>query len=207
VRIAVEDPDRFDRSCAGRAEFNPRRVFHHKGTKDTKKDRMNIMVRKETEADVEAISEITRAAFENLSISHHTEQFIVCALRDANALTISLVAEAEKKVVGHIAFSPVTISDGSLDWYGLGPISVVPELQRQGIGKSLMGAGLSSLKALGAKGCVLVGDPSYYERFGFRNLPDLVLPGVPPQYFLALSFEESKARGTAAFHEGFNATR
>src|SRR5512135_615300 len=92
---------------------------------------MNIIIRNEIGSDVEIISEITKAAFESLAISNHTEQIIICALRDANALTISLVAEVEKKVVGHIAFSPVTISDGSPDWYGLGPISVVPELQKQ----------------------------------------------------------------------------
>jgi putative acetyltransferase len=166
---------------------------------------MNIIIRNEIESDVDSISEITKAAFENCPHGNHTEQFIINALRDANALTISLVAEAGKKVVGHIAFSPVTISDGSLGWYGLGPISVLPELQRQGIGKSLMYEGLSSLKALGAKGCVLVGDPGYYERFGFRNLPDLVLDGVPQEYFLELPFEESKTSGTVIFHEGFAA--
>jgi len=166
---------------------------------------MNIIIRNEIGSDVETISEITKAAFESLAISNHTEQFIICALRDANALTISLVAEVEKKVVGHIAFSPVTISDGSPDWYGLGPISVVPKLQKQGIGKSLVYEGLSLLKALGAKGCVLVGDPGYYERFGFRNLTDLFIGGVPQQYFLALPFEESKTSGTVVFHEGFSA--
>jgi len=154
---------------------------------------MNIIIRNESQSDIETISVITKAAFEKLPISNHTEQFIINALRNANALTISLVAEMEKKVVGHIAFSPVTISDGSLHWYGLGPISVLPELQKQGIGKSLMGEGLSLLKSLGAKGCMLVGDPGYYERFGFKSLADLLVDGVPPQYVLALPFEKSKA--------------
>jgi putative acetyltransferase len=166
---------------------------------------MNIIIRNEIESDIKAISEITKAAFENLAISNHTEQFIINALRDANALTISLVAEAQNKVVGHIAFSPVTISDGSLGWYGLGPISVLPELQKQGIGKSLMREGLSLLKSLGAKGCMLVGDPGYYEQFGFKNLPELVIEGVPSEYFLALPFEEHKTHGTVVFHEGFSA--
>ena len=95
----------------------------------------NVIIRSETESDTEAISEVTEAAFETLAVSNHTEQFIVHALRRANALVVSLVAEADGKVVGHIAFSPVIISDGSADWYGLGPISVLPELQRQGIEK------------------------------------------------------------------------
>ncbi|VVB63724.1 Acetyltransferase (GNAT) domain protein [uncultured archaeon] len=166
---------------------------------------MNIVIRNEIESDIKAISEITKAAFENLPISNHTEQFIINTLRDANALTISLVAVARKKVVGHIAFSPVTISDGSLGLYGLGPIFVLPELQKQGIGKSLIREGMSSLKTLGAKGCVLVGDPGYYERLGFKSLPDLVIDGVPQENVLALSLEENKARGVVTFHEGFNA--
>jgi putative acetyltransferase len=166
---------------------------------------MNIVIRNEIESDIKAISEITKAAFENLPISNHTEQFIINALRDANALTISLVAVAGKKVVGHIAFSPVIISDGSPGWYGLGPISVLPELQKQGIGKSLIREGLSLLKSLGAKGCVLVGDPGYYERLGFRSLPNLVIDGVPQENVLALPFEENKTHGVVTFHDGFAA--
>jgi len=167
---------------------------------------MDIVIRNETKSDIKAISEITKAAFETLAVSNQTESFIIDALRDANALNISLVAVAGKKVVGHIAFSPVTISDGSLGWYGLGPISVLPELQKQGIGKSLIREGLSKLKSLGAKGCVLVGDPGYYERFGFRSPPDLVIDGVPQEYVLALPFGESKTSGTVAFHDSFAAT-
>ncbi len=166
---------------------------------------MNIIIRNESGSDVESISEITKAAFENHPYSHNTEVFIIKALRAAKALTISLVAEAGERVVGHIAFSPVSVSDGSRGWYGLGPISVVPELQRQGIGKAMMHEGLSRLKASGAKGCVLVGDPSYYERFGFRNLPELVLEGVPKENFLALAFGKDKSSGKVVFHAGFNA--
>ena len=120
-----------------------------------------MIIRNETVSDIKAIDEVTIAAFQNLPISNHTEQFIINALRAANVLTISLVAEIDGRLVGHIAFSPVTISDGSLNWYGLGPVSVLPEHQRQGIGKSLIQEGLSSVKALGGQGCVLVGDPYY----------------------------------------------
>lgn len=167
---------------------------------------MDIVIRNEIESDIKAISEITKAAFETLAISNQTEHFIVDALRDANALTISLVAVAGEKVVGHIAFSPVTVSDGSPGWYGLGPISVLPQLQRKGIGMSLIHEGLSSLKSLGAKGCVLVGDPGYYEQLGFRSPPDLVIEGVPQENVLVLPFEESKTSGTVVFHDAFAAT-
>lgn len=78
--------------------------------------------------------------------------------------------------VGHIAFSPVTISDGSLHWHGLGPASVLPAHQKRGIGKSLVAKGLPLLEAMGSKGCALVGDPGYYQRFGFRTMPPLFWP-------------------------------
>ena len=82
-----------------------------------------IVIRNETDADVATITEVTVAAFKTLAISSHTEQFIVEALRGAKALTLSLVAVVDGRVVGHIAFSPVTISDGTMHWYGLGPVA------------------------------------------------------------------------------------
>jgi putative acetyltransferase len=104
-----------------------------------------------------------------------------------------------------VAFSPATISGHSSGWYGVGPVSVVPDRQKQGIGKALVQEGLRLLRASGAKGCVLVGNPDFYERFGFRNRPDLILEGVPQEYFLALPFGENKASGVVVFHEGFSA--
>ncbi len=162
-----------------------------------------MIIRKETVADIEAINEVTIAAFRTLPISNHTEQFIINALRAADELTISLVAEIDGRVVGHIAFSPVTISNGAKGWYGLGPVSVLPEYQKQGIGKSLINEGLSLLKELGGQGCTLVGDPNYYRRFGFQNYPQLVHEGVPQEVFLSLTFTEKVPQGIVMFHEGF----
>ena len=164
-----------------------------------------IIVRNETIKDVLAITEVTIAAFKTLEISHHTEQFIIEALRAAGALTISLVAEMDDRVIGHVAFSPVTISDGTRNWYGLGPVSVLPEHQRKGIGKSLIEEGLSRLKEMNAQGCCLAGHPDYYRKFGFTNVPGLVLEGVPPEVFFALSFDGDIPQGTVLFHEGFKA--
>jgi putative acetyltransferase len=165
-----------------------------------------LILREETTADIEAISQVTIAAFRTLPISNHTEQFIIKALRSADALNISLVAEIDERVAGHIAFSPVVISDGTKDWYGLGPISVLPEYQKQGIGKSLINEGLSLLKKMGGQGCALVGDPNYYKRFGFKNFPELVHEGIPQEVFLALPFNEKVPQGTIEFHESFLAT-
>jgi len=165
-----------------------------------------MIIRPETPADIDAIDAVAIAAFKNHPFSHQTEQFIVKALRSAGALTLSLVAELDGQVVGHIAFSPVTISDGSPDWHGLGPISVLPEYQRQGIGKALMQEGLPMLKALGGNGCALVGDPGFYQRFGFKNIPGFIHEGIPQEVFLALPFTEKIPKGTIVFHQGFSAT-
>jgi len=187
-----------------------------------------IIIRSETDADVSAITKVTVAAFKTLEISNHTEQFIVAALltvaafktleisnhteqfivaalRAAKALTVSLVAEVDGRVIGHIAFSPLTISDGTTNWYGLGPVSVLPAYQRQGIGKALIREGLSRLKDMNAQGCCLVGHPDYYRKFGFKNMPGLMHEGVPQEVFFALPFHGHTPQGTVAFHDGFKA--
>jgi putative acetyltransferase len=166
---------------------------------------LDIDIRNETEEHIAAIAEITAAAFASLEISNHTEQFVIAALRAAGALAVSLVAVVDDRVVGHIAFSPVTLSDSTEGWYGLGPVSVLPEYQRRGIGTALIREGLSRLKGMGARGCCLVGHPEYYQRFGFAHTPDLVLEGVSPEVFFALTFDGQVPRGTVTFHAGFGA--
>jgi len=165
-----------------------------------------LVIRDEAAGDVGVITEVTAAAFADLEISDQTEPFIVEALRAAGALTLSLVAEVDGRVVGHIAFSPLSLSDGTGDWYGLGPVSVLPELQRQGIGKALIREGLARLRALGARGCCLVGHPEYYRKFHFENVPGLACQGVPPEVFFSLSFDGHLPQGEVQFHEGFQAT-
>ena len=164
-----------------------------------------IIIRNEIDADVDAITEVTVAAFKTLEISNHTEQFIIEALRAVKALTVSLVAEIDSRVIGHVAFSPVTISDGTQNWYGLGPVSVLPQYQRNGVGKALIQQGLSRLKDLNAKGCCLVGHPDYYRKLGFKNVSGLVHEGVPQEVFLAMSFDGQIPQGTVNFHDGFKA--
>jgi putative acetyltransferase len=164
---------------------------------------MKIEIRKETAADVAAIEAVTVAAFLHAPHTSHTEQLIVEALREAGQLTVSLVADAEGIVVGHVAISPISISDGAIGWYGLGPISVAPEYQRRGIGSRLMREALRVLREHGAAGCVVLGEPRYYGRFGFRVDPDLSLPDVPPEYFQAISFGASHPQGIVSYHSAF----
>lgn len=167
---------------------------------------MTTTIRPEIPSDEDAIEYVTRRAFLSHPYSHQTEQFIIRELRAGGALTVSLVAEDDGRVVGHIAFSPVTISDGSTGWYGLGPISVEPEWQGRGIGRALMEKGIAELHTIGARGCVLVGDPAFYARFGFANTAVLVLEGVPQEFFLALSLAATSAHGHVQFHPAFQAT-
>ncbi|HCO08916.1 MAG TPA: N-acetyltransferase [Acinetobacter ursingii] len=167
---------------------------------------MSIEIRHEQQQDIQTIEALTQAAFLNEQHSSHTEQFIVNQLRKDGQLTISLVALEQGAVVGHVAVSPVRISSGETDWYGLGPISVWPEQQGQGIGSQLMNATLEQLKQLGANGCVLLGDPAYYHRFGFKTYPELILPDVPPKYFQAISFVNTIPKASVSYHEAFNAT-
>jgi len=166
---------------------------------------LKFIIRNESDADITAITDVTVAAFKSFEISNHTEQFIIEALRAGNALSISLVAEMDGHVIGHIAFSPLTISDATQNWYGLGPVSVLPEFQRQGVGKALIKAGLSRLKDMNAAGCCLVGHPDYYRKFGFKNVSELVCEGVPQEVFFTLSFDGHMPQGKVTFHEAFTA--
>ncbi|WP_101758788.1 GNAT family N-acetyltransferase [Oceanicoccus sp. KOV_DT_Chl] len=167
---------------------------------------MKIIIRQEQADDAEAIHQLTIAAFLEAAHTDHTEQFVVKALREAQQLSVSLVAEYNREIIGHIAVSPVVISDGASNWYGIGPLSVLPTQQRQGVGSKLMRRVLTDLQALNAAGCVLLGDPAYYYRFGFKPIKSLVLADVPAEYFQALSFSGQFPSGEVRYHSAFSAT-
>ena len=164
-----------------------------------------MIIRPETDADIATIRALTKAAFGKTPHTSGTEHLIVDALREAGDLFLSLVAEDAGEIVGHVAISPVTISDGTPAWYGLGPISVTPERQLKGIGSKLMNRVLGDLRKSGAAGCVLLGDPGYYSRFGFKPDAGLVLPDIPPPYFQVISFGSAIPAGTVRYAEGFDA--
>ena len=169
---------------------------------------MNI--RPEKKSDINAISALTYTAFENHP--HHapgakpTEHLIVNNLRDSGVLTLSLVAEDDTGIVGHIAFSPVKIAGVASNWYGLGPVSVDPAQQGKGIGGQLITTGLEILKKQGAEGIALLGEPEYYGRFGFKAHTNLTLADVPAEYFLIKSLYDDKAVisvGEVTYHRAF----
>ncbi|MDE2448407.1 MAG: N-acetyltransferase [Gammaproteobacteria bacterium] len=164
-----------------------------------------MKIRAETSADPPAIEAVTVSAFLNAAHTSHSEQHIVSALRRIGKLSVSLVAESDSALIGHVAVSPVSISDGTPGWFGLGPVSVVPQHQGRGIGSQLVREALRLMRERGASGCVVLGEPSYYGRFGFRVNPDLGLPGVPPEYFQSLTFDSSEPRGIVSYDNAFQA--
>lgn len=159
-----------------------------------------MIIRLETPADHEAIYDLTRNAFAPMSFSDGSEPGIVNQLRKDGDLTISLVAE-EDGIIGHVAFSPAKIGQAQGVWYGLGPISVRADKQKQGIGTKLAHTGLDMLRKTGATGCVLTGNPDVYQPMGFTNNHALTYSGLNTRYILFVSFNDTIPRGEINFAE------
>lgn len=162
-----------------------------------------MKIRTEQPGDEISIYELTKVAFEPMPYSDGTEPDIIDRLRQDGDLTLSLVASDGGLIVGHVAFSPVKINGEASGWFGLGPISVFPELQRQGIGSMLVKKGLGSLREANAKGCALIGDPKYYSRFGFKSDGNLTYRDTPTQYVQWLAFGDENASGALEFSPAF----
>jgi putative acetyltransferase len=160
-------------------------------------------IRLERPQDTGAIRIVTDAAFRGVPYSDQTEARIVEALRAAGALTVSLVADSDGDVIGHVAFSPIQIDAAEVGWVGLGPVSVKPDRQRMGVGGSLIREGLRQLRSAGVAGCVVFGDPAYYVRFGFECDPGLVYPPSPPGYFQRLILQGARPKGEVTYHPAF----
>lgn len=161
------------------------------------------MIRPEQPSDIDAIRGLVRLAFAGHPHSSGTEPLIVDALRADGALELSLVAEVDGAVVGHIAFSPAGVGDSSPGWSLVGPVAVRPDHQARGIGRALIEASLDIMRSRDARGCVLVGDPAFYRRFGFRRCPQVTWPGVPDEYVLCLPFDEEEPVGEITYHPAF----
>jgi len=165
----------------------------------------SMIIRDEQPGDIDAIFALTEAAFAPMPFSEGTEPHIINALRADGDLTLSLVAEVGGTIVGQITFSPVRLEELP-DWYGLGPVSVAPNWQKGqksvSIGSALINTGLSRLKALSANGCVLVGNPDYYSRFGFRS-GGITYGDVPEAFVQWLSFGGDVPGGEVRYARGF----
>lgn len=164
---------------------------------------MNCSIRRETAGDEAGIHALTMAAFHGHPHSDGSEPQLIDRLRREGDLALSLLAEEDGQIIGHIAFSPATIADGTPDWFGLGPVSVRPDRQGQGIGAALIGQGLAYMQARNARGIVLLGDPGYYGRFGFVHDLRLTYPGPPPEYFQRRLFSGDPPVGTVRYAPAF----
>ena len=165
---------------------------------------LRVVIRRESITDRDAIRSLTARAFSGLSFSDGSEPLIIEALRDANALALSLVAVLGNQIAGHVAFSEVGPPEQS-GWFALGPVSVDPPLQRRGVGSQLIEAGLRTLREQDAKGCVLIGDHRYYHRFGFVVAPAFAPPQYPSQHFQIVCFRDAFPDCPVTFHPGFSA--
>lgn len=165
-----------------------------------------MKIRPETPNDQGAIFALTTAAFAPMPYSDGTEPAIIDGLRNEGDLALSLVATKADIIVGHITFSPVAIDGVDNHWFGLGPVSVAIAEQRKGIGGALIRDGLAQLKSLGANGCVLVGNPAYYSRFGFQCDGEIMYDGIPSDYVQWLSFDGTSPKGLLQYSPAFRAT-
>ncbi|SNY90154.1 putative acetyltransferase [Cohaesibacter sp. ES.047] len=160
-------------------------------------------IREETSADAADIHTLTQRAFAPMPYSSGSEGEIIDQLRRDGDLVLSLVMDDDGMIVGHVAFSKIQI-DGTWDkWYCLGPISVAPDKQNQGIGKALVGEGMRRLRALGANGCILIGNPAYYVRLGFECDGQLRYGALDPSLIQHMTFQGPAPKGTLSHADAF----
>jgi putative acetyltransferase len=162
-----------------------------------------LAVRDEAPADVVAVHEVEALAFDRAG-----EADLVDRLRADGALAVSLVAELDGRVVGHVAFSPVAI-DGARDVVGLGPVAVVPPLQTCAIGARLIEEGLARARERGARAAVVLGHPDYYPRFGFVVSTQFGIryADAPEDAFMAAELVPgalAAASGAVRYHPAFD---
>lgn len=165
---------------------------------------MSLIIRPERPEDADAIHDLTVRAFAPMPFSSGTEAPIIRALREAGDLTLSLIVEADGAIAGHVAFSPVTINGDHAGWFGLGPVSVEPDKQRQGIGKALIARGLEILQRDGAAGCALIGNPAVYRCMGFESDGALKYGDLDAKLVQRVIFRGAAPRGELKFTRAFD---
>jgi putative acetyltransferase len=166
-----------------------------------------VRIRLERPSDLDAIRAVNRAAF-----GAEVEANLVDALRREASPIISLVADEDGAVIGHVMFSPVSIDGEGADvpaLMGLAPLAVLPGGQRRGVGAALVREGLAACRRRGVAAVVLVGMPEYYPRFGFVPASRFGLRceyEVPDDVFMAIELETGALagrHGLARYHPAF----
>lgn len=167
---------------------------------------MKIIIRPETPDDISAIYQVNQLAFDR-----ENEARLVDTLRSNGAVTLSLVAQMDDKIVGHILFSPVTVANGDHQWnaVALGPMAVLPAFHKQGIGSALIRTGLKELKTAGHDIVIVLGHPQYYPRFGFKPSKPFGINwevNVPEEVFMVAELRENALNGKSGivrYHPSF----
>lgn len=165
---------------------------------------MTFLIRPEQPGDETAIHGVVERAFAPMPFSAGDEQDVVDLLRERGELSLSLVAIAtDGALVGHVGFSPVTIGGADCGWHQMAPVAVEPGLQRIGIGSALIRAGIEALRHKGARGIGVVGNPVYYERFGFVRVEGIEPPEADAPYFRAMVLAGEPPRGVLRYASAF----
>jgi putative acetyltransferase len=164
---------------------------------------VQIDIRRETSSDIETICYVTEQAFKSVSYASGDEQDIIERLRASDALSVSLVATVGGAIVGHIALSPTRSTNSSQKWLALGPVSVLPDYQRRGVGSALIRQALAEIREQEATGCILVGDPGYYQRFGFELAPQFSPKPEYASFFMIIQFSTEEPTDAISFHPAF----
>lgn len=164
----------------------------------------SLVIRDELPADIDAIENVIERAFADHPHSHQTEHRIVRELRAAGALGLPKVAVLAGAIVGYATFSRVRLNPEHDGWYGLGPVAVGPAFHGLRIGSALINNGLEALKGAGATGCVVLGEPRFYRRFGFTRDLGPTFGGAPPEYFLTYAFKGPVPSATVSYHPAFS---
>jgi putative acetyltransferase len=162
-----------------------------------------MLIRAEHPSDDPAINDLTERAFMGKPYSEGTEAPIIRLLRQSGDLALSLVAEENGAIIGHIAFSPIRIGSHQ-NWFGLGPLAVEPLRQRAGIGTSLIKNGLEMLKERGAAGVALIGNPDVYRSSGFASDGRLTYKGLESRYVQRIVFSGVDPEGEIHYADAFD---
>ncbi len=166
---------------------------------------LSWIVRLEAPGDESTIHDLVKRAFAPMPFSDGDEQDLVDLLRERGELVLSLVAvDPEGTIIGHIGFSPATIDLAQCGWFQLAPVAVRPTLQHRGIGSALIREGIAQLRQQGANGVAVVGNPVYYERFGFTVIPGLApLAEHDAPYFRTMVLAGEAPTGTLRYASAF----
>jgi putative acetyltransferase len=149
--------------------------------------------------DAVAIRDLTQAAFAPMPFADETDHLLPERLRADGDLTLSLVAVEADQIIGHVAFSPATIGHEITGWIGLGPISVAPARQRQGIGSALCAKGCAIMERQGGLGVVLIGNPKVYAPMGFISDGNLSYRTLSPEIVQYKCLHGASPKGEVIF--------